>query len=178
MVRFHRLCLRLVLQPWTRRWNKSSINRCNKPGEKRKHGALHCHVPAGKVEFVQWRHPNLLVHVVASNNRLNSVAAHLISDHTHTQLAARRMQPASNPQKFSLRNFIFHQSTKVFSLESFLLYATSPDLLLPLQSCLHNSTAHSGNLQTFPSLSQTPTLVTDLPCYTNTAQPKHLPVFH
>ena len=29
----------------------------------------------------------------------------------------------SNPQKFSLRKFVFHQFVKVFSLESFLLYS-------------------------------------------------------
>ena len=79
--------------------------------------------------------PNHLVHVVASNDHLYCVAASCqillaptysvlismctISDHTHAQLAL-----ASNLQKFSPRNFLFHQFAKVFSLKSLLLYST------------------------------------------------------
>ena len=44
---------------------------------------------------------------------------------TPTHNWRRAHAPASNPRKFSPRNFIFHQSAKVFSLESFPLYGAN-----------------------------------------------------
>ena len=88
MVRFHRLYLRLVLQPQTRWWNKSSTNPTSQ-GRNRSvvRTSTSLPLPAGKVELVQRWHPNLLVHVVASNDHLNSVGCSCSSHqwpHPHT----------------------------------------------------------------------------------------------
>ena len=46
----------------------------------------------------------------------------LISIENHCHVLRRSACTSEHPRKFSPRNFIFHQSAKVFSLESFPLY--------------------------------------------------------
>ena len=81
---------------------------------------LHCRIPAGKVELVQRRHPKLpctcgslerpsqqcscsscqIFNISTNSFSINTCA---ISDHTHTQLAARRMHQRASAKVFSAK---------------------------------------------------------------------------
>ena len=111
MVRFHRLYLRLVLQLRTRWWNKSSTN----PTSQGRNGSVERTSTSLPRSCWQGRTcptaasqpPCTCGSLQRPSQQCSCSSCQIISDHTHTQLAAWRMQPATNPRKFSLQNFIF-----------------------------------------------------------------------